>query len=122
MVTPDKQIEQAALTISKQNSKNFHDNFLDLGPIYDQKRYKIAINLADDWKIKIGDELKSQMRDKFNEYINAGNKLSYEQLRELNSVWKKDYMAMVTKESDEVKEYISKTILYLQQVQDENAQ
>ena len=35
--------------------------------------------------------VEKQTRIKFNEYIKAGNKLDYQQLKELNQEWKDDY-------------------------------
>ena len=45
-------------------------------------------------------------RKKFNEFLKEGGKLSYDQLRELNSVWKQDYMNNVIQESNQIQEYL----------------
>ena len=51
--------------------------------------------MVKEWNNEIGEKLMSKVemkaRDKFNDWLKDGNKLTYTQLRGLNSVWKKDY-------------------------------
>lgn len=62
--------------------------------------------LAQVWTKKIANNLKAQVeqqaREKFNDFIKAGNKLPYNQIRKLPSVWKNDYAKEVIKETDQI--------------------
>ena len=40
----------------------------------------------------MGKAANEKARVKFNEWIDDGNKLTYNQLRKMNSIWKKDYI------------------------------
>lgn len=83
----------------KQDTNNFAKGFLDLN-----KEGKCSV--AQIWTKKIGDNLKAkveqQAREKFNDFIKAGNKLPINQIRKLNSVWKNDYAKEVMKETDQI--------------------
>ena len=46
------------------------------------------------------------MRKNFNEFIGGGGKLTYEQIRNLNSVYKEDYVKAMLKEDDAMAEYV----------------
>lgn len=46
----------------------------------------------------------TKARDQFKAYIEDGNTLSYDQLRKLNSVWRKDYHDKVVRDSEQVQE------------------
>lgn len=48
------------------------------------------------------DQVEKQARKNFNDFIKAGNKLPYNDLRKLNSSWKKDYANEVFKETQEI--------------------
>ena len=66
--------------------------------------------MAQLYKEKISDKLKGmvdhQARLNFNEYLSEGNKLTYLQLRKLNSVWKKDYVGHMMEESEVMRQYV----------------
>ena len=41
--------------------------------------------------------------------MKGGGRLTYRQLKRMDTVWKKDYMAEITSESEHVREYLSMT-------------
>ena len=45
-------------------------------------------------------------RENYKAFINEGNKLPYEKLKELNTVWGKDYLEAAVEESDVMMEYV----------------
>jgi len=69
-----------------------------------------ARDLSESWLKEIGSKLKDkveiQAREDFQSFLKAGNKLTYRQLRKVNSVWKKDYAKAIMNESDTIKEYV----------------
>lgn len=64
------------------------------------------------WEKEVGkkmtDQLKNEGRLNFNQWVNKGGKLSYNQLSKLNSVWKKDYAGKIIAESYNMRLYIHK--------------
>ena len=47
-----------------------------------------------------------EARKNFQEYIEKGNKLTYEQIKMLNSLHKGDYVKQILKEDDQGMEYL----------------
>ena len=84
-------------------NKGLHDGHLDLNPHYNKKKFERAKDLANHWTKLLGDKLKKRVEEKqrenFNKFINDGGRLTYKELRELNSVMKKDYIGVIFKES-----------------------
>ena len=58
--------------------------------------------------------------ESFKSYIAEGNKMNYKQLRKMNSVWKKDYVKELFKESKIVEELVKKNIDICIEQGDEN--
>lgn len=83
---------------------NLHKNFKNLAPMYDKMRYNRALKLADVWKMTIGEKMKKkyddQYRKNFNEYVEKGGKLTYEEIHELSNTLKADYITHVLHECD----------------------
>ena len=87
---------------------------LDLLPELNEKKHARAKHLADQWTDKIMDKLatetKGVARKNFQNWVGQGNKLSYNNLRRLNSVWKKDYVESILNESDMVQSYTGQVV------------
>lgn len=96
--------KQKKLRMNK-SAINFHSNFVDLNPDYTQQRYER--NVQGEEK-HLGSLLQRQAdkeaREQFKSYIEDGNTLSYNQLRRLNSIWRKDYHGKVIRDSDMIKQ------------------
>ena len=92
-------------------TKNLHKNFQDLKPIYDQKKYLRAVDLADNWLDKIGDKLlsdvKKERRKNFVHWIQEGNKLSFAEIQNLGKTLKGDYTAQILKEDDDMNAHLA---------------
>jgi len=112
-------ISPSKLNIKKYPSINFHEGYLDLKPYYDEKKYARAKDLGSLWQSRVANHVKDKAsgvaRENFKAYIEEGNKMSYRQLRKLNSVWKKDYATHMIKESDQMKEYMKNSINLVQE-------
>ena len=99
-----------ALQISKQHSK--HPNWLDLNVIYDQRDAARAARIRQREK-ELAEERErkrqiEERRAEFNKSIReVGGKLTLFDLKRLNSVYKQDYVKMVTEEDDKIKEHLS---------------
>lgn len=70
--------------------------FKDLKPHYDMLKYGRSKELANYWLKQIGDKLvimtMEEARENFQKFIAEGNKLSYDQIRMLNTIHKGDYI------------------------------
>ena len=44
------------------------------------------------------------------DWMNAGNKLQYDEVKKLNSVWKKDYLNLLLKQSPALREYVQQQV------------
>mmetsp|Transcript_42051 Transcript_42051/g.64441 ORF Transcript_42051/g.64441 Transcript_42051/m.64441 type:complete len:234 (-) Transcript_42051:24-725(-) len=113
--------EQAALVLKKKHTFNLHNNFMNLNPDYDVRKYNRAKALASKWEKMIGkylvDEVTVLARKNFNEFLAQGGKLTYAELKKLNSVWKEDYINHITKTDEQATEYISQVKEKSKQVQ-----
>ena len=85
-------------------TKNLHENFIDLNPEYNKKKLSRAQDLASQWEQKIESKLHKETekvaQEKFKGWLADGNRLSYLDLRKLNTVWKKDYVEAVVDRSE----------------------
>jgi uncharacterized phage-like protein YoqJ len=61
----------------------------------------------------------AEARKNFNEFIAKGNRLTYEEIRMLNTIHKKDYIGHVLKEDDRTQEYLHQANQYLIEKHDE---
>ena len=72
--------------------KNFHPNFVNLNRVYEKQKYKRDLDMAKHWEVVIQKRLKNEIEEKhhqnFIEFVKNDGKLSYEELRQLNDVWK----------------------------------
>jgi len=75
--------------------------------------------LAKKWEKQIGEhlvkEVHKQARKNFNEFIEQGGRLSYLELRKLNSTWKKDYIGHITENDTEATLQLKKVISHAQE-------
>lgn len=69
---------------------------------------------------KIGKQVDDVARENFVTWLEAGNKLSFGQLKKLNSVWKSDYIGKIMKDSALMEEYLKEYVVLVQEQQDEN--
>ena len=73
-----------------------HRGFKDLRPVYDQKKFKRAKDLANHWEFQLGEKIgfmvQKQARKNFIQHIEAGHKLTFKDIQCLNSILKKDYV------------------------------
>ena len=69
------------------------------------------MNLARVWVGQLGDKLIKKVKEEeikiWNEELESGKRLSYNQLRKLNTVFKKEYVKAIVKDDDRATEYIS---------------
>ena len=67
--------------LKRLNTKNFHENRLDLMDYYNNKKYARAEDLAKKWEDDVGkglhDKVEEEARKNFGKWLAAGNKLSY---------------------------------------------
>lgn len=89
--------ELGNLYMEKKMSINFHKGFRDLNPTYHKMRHERAVKVANRWLGQIKANLEemhyNQARKNFNDWINEGNKLTYEELQKLkDEKWKMDYI------------------------------
>ena len=66
-------------------------------------------------------DIEKVARGKFVKYLEGGNKLTYDQLRKLNGVWKDDYVDHIFLESEAMQEYVKEQIENVQIEGDEVA-
>ena len=71
---------------------------------------------------KLGDNLKVLARQRFNNYVNEGNRVNDSQLRRLNTIWKKDYIGALMKESNANNEELELLKSDVQENLDESAE
>ena len=94
-----------------QPSSNKHTNFKDLKPVYDKMKYGRAVDLARVWVGQLGEKIKVKVKKEeiriWNADLEAGKRLSYLQLRNLNTVFKKEYVKAIMKDDDQATEYIA---------------
>jgi len=87
---------QKTLTLKKEGSLNLHTNFLSLNPNYDVRKYNRIKALAKKYEYLVGkvlvDKVHKEERSNFNKFVSGGGRLTYGELRRLNSVWKRDYV------------------------------
>ena len=92
-----------SLPLIKNQSLNLHENFKDLNPEYNKIKLARAKDLAAEWAKKLESKLHKETnivaKENFNVWLKDGNRLSYNHLRKLNTVWKKDYVAEVVGDS-----------------------
>ena len=106
----------ASLRLRKTMSKNLHPNFRDFVP-------EIRKNKLDNQKKNIGGRVNKHLLglidDKklqnFNKEILGGKKLSYLEIRGLDSIYKKNYVNHMLNEDDHLKEYIQGHLLDIQE-------
>lgn len=79
--------------------------------MYDKLRYGRAVDLARMWVGQLGDKLIKKVKEEevkiWNEELESGKRLSYNELRRLNTVFKKEYVKAICKDDDRATEYIS---------------
>ena len=56
--------------------------------------------------VHLVNKVEEKMHENFVKEIEQGKRLSYLELRKLNSVYKKDYIVQIMKDSDEAIEYV----------------
>lgn len=91
----------------KKTTKNFHRNFKDLVPI--QKKANIhqkAIAMEEKIIAHILHRVKEERKKNFKNELEEGKKLTFLQIRRLNTMLKREYVNHIVKEDDKVKEYI----------------
>jgi len=54
--------------------------------------------------------IQNMVKGKFMATVESGNKLTYDELRQLNTVWKDDYMKHIIGESDQMQLYVQNWI------------
>ena len=91
---------------------------------YDQRRRKLAIKLRMKEHFieqeRIQREIKRKKLAEFNENIRKDDgKLSFSELKRLNTIYKQNYIQMIAEEDDEVKQYLHKTKDNLEHQEDE---
>jgi len=95
--------------MGRRKSSIRHPNFKDLNPAYDLMRYQNAMRVAEIWKQELGSKLKekykAQHRKNFNEFIQAGNSLSYNQIRDLKTTLKGDYIINLLNQCEKTDEW-----------------
>ena len=104
-----QQLTQRKLDLKK--TLNLHKNFKNLKPHYDQIKYKKSKDLADAWMSKLSEALIKRVEDEaaknFEKYVEAGHRLSYKDLRILNTRHKEVYIDQMIKDDDHTKQYLS---------------
>ena len=67
-----------------RTSKNMHKNFLNLDPVFEQKRKDIVNRIARHWQKKLGSQLMNQVEvkreEQFLEFLREGNTVSINEL------------------------------------------
>ena len=66
---------------------------------FENMQKKVGKNMAD--------KANEAAREGFKDWLDGGGKLTYGQLKKVNSVWRKDYHTAMVKESDQMKEYMN---------------
>ena len=93
-----------------KKSLGLHKNFKNLTPIYDQMKYRRAKDMADAWLDKISVSLLKKVEveaaKNFGLYVEAGHRLSYGDLRKLNTLKKGAYIKEIIKEDDKTQQYL----------------
>jgi hypothetical protein len=89
---------------NRRDTLNLHRNFHNLNPDYDIRKFNRIKAIQTFYEKKLGEALKEkveiQARKDFNDFLASGGKLTYEQIRNLNSVYKQDYVKALLKEDD----------------------
>ena len=74
-------------------------------------RYGRAVDLARIWVDKLGVKLVKKVKAEeikiFNEELEEGKRLSFLEIRRLNTVFKKEYVKAIVKDDDRATEYIT---------------
>ena len=74
-------------------------------------RYGRAVDLARLWVDKLGVKLVKKVKAEeikiFNEELEEGKRLSFLEIRRLNTVFKKEYIKAIVKDDDHATEYIT---------------
>ena len=55
-------------------------------------------------------KVKIEQRRRFNNWLNQGHHLSFEEIKSLNPEWKEDYIKYIKDESESVRKYVAKKI------------
>ena len=66
--------------------------------------------------------METKKHENFIDFVKSGGRLSYKQIKDLNSVYKDDYMKLMLNEGDNTNKYLEKVVLHGQEVTDEIGQ
>ena len=96
---------------------------MNLNPEFDLRKYNRVKALAKKYVNLIGkhlvQEVKNEERKNFNQFLESGGKLTYLELRKLNSVYRGDYIKKRLEEDDETQEYVLNTLDFAEGVGEE---
>ena len=55
--------------------------------------------------------METKKHENFIDFVKSGGRLSYKQIKDLNSVYKDDYMKLMLNEGDNTNKYLEKVVL-----------
>ena len=97
-----------------QTTRNLHSNWKDLNPIWDQRRHERAVECSKRYLACIAKKLKEKVEiediKNFTNFVTDGGKLTYSDIKSLNSKKKNIYTKQLIKECDYSRQYVNSVI------------